>query len=42
LEEYGAQKEISLLNGIHVRALFGMVKCVHLVGVNYLEDLLEE
>jgi hypothetical protein len=42
LEEYGAQKELSLINGLHLRALFGMVKCLHLVDVNCSEDLLEE
>ena len=41
LEEYGAQKEIFLINRIHVRALFEIVKYVHLVDLNYLEDLLE-
>jgi hypothetical protein len=41
LEEYGAEKESSLMNGLHLRAS-GMVKYLDLVDVNYSEDLLEE
>jgi hypothetical protein len=42
LKEYKAQKELSLMNGLHLRPLFAVVKCLHLADVNYSEDLLEE